>query len=100
MSGYDETRWRAAGCAPLAWRAWDDEFVVFNPRTGSTHLLSELAGEVLRGLMASEQGVTIEALAARLAGSADGVDAADWAAAITVVLADFARLELAETVSP
>jgi PqqD family protein of HPr-rel-A system len=99
MSGHEQTRWRAAGRGRLSWRVWDGEFVVFNPRTGSTHLLSEFAGEVLLGLIGSDEGITVEALAARLADAPAAADGADWSAAVAAALSDFARLELAETVS-
>ena len=36
----------------LAWRIWDDEFLVFNTASGQTHHLNLLAGEALRSLEA------------------------------------------------
>jgi PqqD family protein of HPr-rel-A system len=34
----------------LAWRVWDDEFLVYNNASGQTHHLNLLAGEALRSL--------------------------------------------------
>ena len=36
----------------LAWRVWDDEFLVYNNASGQTHHLNFLAGEALRSLEA------------------------------------------------
>jgi PqqD family protein of HPr-rel-A system len=36
----------------LVWRAWDDEFLVYNTASGQTHHLNLLAGEALRSLEA------------------------------------------------
>ena len=81
-------------------RAWDDEVVVFNSGTGNTHMLSMFAGEILRALMASEQGVTIAGLVAELAESVPDADTAELAAATAATLAEFVRLEIAETAGP
>jgi PqqD family protein of HPr-rel-A system len=49
----------------LAWRVWDDEFLVYNTASGQTHHLNFLAGEALRSLEA-EPGSASE-LVCRLA---------------------------------
>jgi len=49
----------------LAWRLWDDEFLVYNTASGQTHHLNFLAGEALRSLEA-EPGSAAE-LVRRLA---------------------------------
>ena len=36
----------------LAWRVWDDEFLIYNTASGQTHHLNFLAGEALRSLEA------------------------------------------------
>jgi PqqD family protein of HPr-rel-A system len=36
----------------LSWKFWDNEFVVYNPVTGSTHLFDYFSGEVLKRLEA------------------------------------------------
>jgi PqqD family protein of HPr-rel-A system len=70
--------------------------VVFNQRTGSTHLLNEMGGEVLRRLIAAERGATIDALAAALSDDPSGTDDAGWRHAVAEVLSEFARLGLAQ----
>jgi len=88
--------WRAVPADALAWREWGNEVVVFNQQTGSTHLLGEFAGEVLRRLVAAEGGATAEALAARLEADPIPADNAGWTRAVAEVLSDFARLGLAQ----
>ena len=39
--------WRVNPDLPLSWRQWQDEYVVFNPLTGNTHVLDAIAGEIL-----------------------------------------------------
>ncbi len=68
MSGAPEegvTIWRVPPGNMLAWRVWDDEFLVYNTASGQTHHLNFLAGEALRSLVA-EPGSASE-LVCRLA---------------------------------
>jgi PqqD family protein of HPr-rel-A system len=95
MLANPDVLWSAVPGDALAWREWGGEVVVFNQETGSTHLLNELASEVLRRLVAGKRGVTIGALAAELADKPDGADDPDWREAIAQVLSEFARLGLA-----
>ncbi len=44
--------WRVPPENLLAWRVWDDEFLVYNNASGQTHHLNFLAGEALRSLEA------------------------------------------------
>jgi PqqD family protein of HPr-rel-A system len=60
------TVWRVPPGSVLAWRAWDDEFLVYNTASGHTHHLNLLAGEALRSLEA-EPGSASD-LVCRLAG--------------------------------
>jgi PqqD family protein of HPr-rel-A system len=93
-------RWRAAAAGALTWREWDGETVVFNEETGSTHLLNELAVEILRCLVATEGGATIGTLAAELADDASSGDNPEWTRAIAEALSDFARVGLAQPETP
>ena len=34
----------------LRWRLWDDEFVIYCPISGNTHLLDQLTGQILKCL--------------------------------------------------
>ena len=92
--------WHAVPDFALTLREWDGEVVVFNQETGSTHLLSDLAAEVLRLLLAERRGATVEALAAGLTDAAGGADAEHWAPAVAEVLSNFERLGLARPESP
>lgn len=68
MSGFPddgETVWRVPPENLLAWRVWDNEFLVYNTASGQTHHLNLLAGEALRSLEA-EPG-SARALVCRLA---------------------------------
>jgi len=42
--------WRVAPSAEFRWRHWDDESVLYDPRSGQTHLLTALAADVLLAL--------------------------------------------------
>lgn len=101
MSRTPHVRWWAAPADALAWREWDGEVVVFDQKTGGTHLLGELGGEILRRLIAADRGATIETLAAGLAAEpGDGDVDTDWTGAIADVLCEFARLGLARAEAP
>ena len=89
-------RWCAVPHDARAWRDWEGEVVVFNQRTGSTHLLGELGSEIFRRLVAAQGGTTVEALAAGLTDDPSGTDDARWTGAVAEVLSDFARLGLAQ----
>lgn len=91
-----DARWCAVPPDALAWREWDGEVVVFNQNTGSTHLLNEIGGEVLRRLIAAERGETVKALAAALTDDPVGGEDAGWRHAVAEVLSEFARLGLAQ----
>ena len=51
-SGDETTRWAVPEANALAWRIWDDEFLVYSAASGETHHLNLLAGEALRSLEA------------------------------------------------
>jgi PqqD family protein of HPr-rel-A system len=84
----------------LTWREWDDELVVFNHETGSTHLLDGLAGAVLHELTAAGSGVTQADLVAVLTDDPSAQDRQEFANAVTAILADFSRLGLAHAEEP
>ena len=50
MATSQSTTWKVAEAADLRWRFWDDQFVVYSPASGDTHLLNPVAGETLRCL--------------------------------------------------
>ncbi len=45
-----DVNWQLAEGCRLHWKAWDQEFVVFDEGSGDTHLLDPLAAEVLKAL--------------------------------------------------
>jgi PqqD family protein of HPr-rel-A system len=96
MSQTPPVRWCAVPGAELAWRDWDGEVVVFNQRTGSTHLLGEFGGEIFRRLVATKQGATVEALAVARTDDPSGTEDASWSEAVAEVLSEFARIGLAQ----
>jgi PqqD family protein of HPr-rel-A system len=93
-------RWRTVPAEALAWRELDGEVVVHNARSGSTHLLEPLAGEVLRALIEEQSGMSVPDLVGRLRESFGEDDFADWFAAVERVLTEFERLGLAESEQP
>jgi PqqD family protein of HPr-rel-A system len=93
-------RWSTVSGEALTWRELDGEVVVHNARSGSTHLLEPLAGEVLRALIEERSGMSIPDLVGRLCESSGEDDFADWFSAIERVLTEFERLGLAESEQP
>ncbi|MGE5826581.1 MAG: HPr-rel-A system PqqD family peptide chaperone, partial [Bacteroidota bacterium] len=93
-------RWHTVPSEELAWRELDGQLVVLNARSGSTHLLEPLAGEVLRALIDEEAGMTVPELVERLHGRAAAEDVAEWFSGVEAVLSEFQRLGLAEPEQP
>lgn len=89
-------RWHTVPPEALIWRELDGELVLHNARSGSTHLLEPLAGEVLRTLLDAGSGMSVSDLVARLRDDSADEDIAEWFAAIEEVLSEFQRLGLAE----
>ena len=89
-------RWHTVPRETLSLRTFDEELVVRNGATGSTHLLQPFAAEVLTLLLQANEGMTAAELATRL-----GNEARDGAAAIAAMedlLSEFKRLGLAEPI--
>ncbi|MFT5448985.1 MAG: PqqD family protein of HPr-rel-A system [Gammaproteobacteria bacterium] len=53
MAQMNDKRWRVMRPQRLRVRRWDDEVVVYDDRSGDTHILDDFAGYVLEGLMCS-----------------------------------------------
>jgi len=47
------TAWRVPIAGTLPLKYWNGDYVVYNPLTGSTHVLDIVAGEVLKVIMAA-----------------------------------------------
>lgn len=69
--------------------------MVHNARSGNTHLLQPLAGEVLRALLEARAPVSISQLVARVRADTAAEDVSQWSAAIEAVLLEFQRLGMA-----
>ena len=90
-----DTRWQPVRPRAVCWREWDDEFVVYNDDTGSTHHLNALGGEVLLALLRHPEGIGIADLVGDIEArfeTADGVSLADE---IDQTLTQLAKLEIA-----
>ena len=88
-------RWFALPATAFVAREWAGEWVVLNTRTGSTHLLNELAGDVLIALAGCASGATTEELTTLLAPSVPLADNAANVEAVARVLDEFEGLDLA-----
>jgi PqqD family protein of HPr-rel-A system len=53
-------KWRTPPHSRLHWQSWEDESVVYNSRSGSTHLLDLVAAETLKIL--EKQSATLPEL--------------------------------------
>lgn len=87
-------RWRIPDARSLAWHELDDELVVRNDVTGSTHLLDSLGAELLLTLMRAKTSLTSDELAAMLA--AEGETPQEISPSIEAMLSEFQRLGIAE----
>jgi PqqD family protein of HPr-rel-A system len=85
--------WRVCPGQALHCREWDDEVVLYNDLSGSTHLLDGAAFDLLLTLQV--QPADPVTLAATLADRFDA-DGADLAAVIDDMLAALGRLDLVE----
>jgi len=87
--------WRAVSPAALTFRQWDDELVVYDDSTGSTHRLSAPAAQVLLLLLRHPSGIVNGDLVSAIASSIE-IDAdVSVASLLGQVLAQLAELRLA-----
>src|SRR5450432_486098 len=96
MSSVSAPPWRSTSSNDIVWQEWDDEFVVRNERSGSTHMLGALAGKVLLVLLDTDHALSVAEIASRLDNPQAAPADAILYAAIDEVLVEFQRLELAE----
>jgi PqqD family protein of HPr-rel-A system len=92
----DSRTWRLLEPAGLAWRCWDDEYIVFHTWSGMTHSLDAIAGTVFELLL--DHAATAGDLATALAGLADAPATDSLSAAVQQVLHRFDEVGLAEAV--
>jgi PqqD family protein of HPr-rel-A system len=48
MKSAELNTWTVPSRINLQWKRWGDEFIVFNPTSGQTHLLNLVAGKALK----------------------------------------------------
>ena len=92
----DFRTWRLLEPAGLAWRCWDDEYIVFHPWSGMTHYLDAIAGTVFELLL--DHAATVHGLAAALANQADTPATDSLNAVVQQVLRRFDEIGLAEPI--
>ena len=89
-----EIRWRPSRPQTLCWREWDDEFVVFNEDTGSTHHLNALGGEVMLALLRHPDGIGLDALVQDVGSRFETAGDIELAAEVEHTLSQLAALEI------
>lgn len=80
-------------------REWDDEFVVYNDATGSTHHLTALGGDVLQTLLSHPSGIDARALVDILAKRIEVAPGVSLVVEVEAVLGKLRELDLASSVS-
>ena len=92
-------RWRIVAPHAIAWREWNDEVVV-RAQTGSVHLLTALAGRVLRTLLESPDPLSSADVSAALQMDAPDDEHNAVRSAVDHTLDEFQRLGIIEPTSP
>ena len=90
-----DSLWHAVEPRAIAWRQWDDELVVYNDSTGSTHHLSALGGALMLALLRHASGIEMAALVRDIAARDDTVEEALLSSEIERALTELAELRLA-----
>jgi len=96
MAAPGQTTWKVIDACEFRWRIWDNQFVVYNPASGDTHLLNQVAGEALRCLQ--EAPADAAELTRRVAVRTDIQVDAQLLAKINDFLDELAELGLIELV--
>ena len=91
----DLSRWHPAKPDALAWRRFDDEVIIYNDATGSTHQLGLFAGEVMISLLQSDSGLEFATLVDDLTSRIDVAGSVDVAAEVQRTLDELSELQLA-----
>jgi len=91
----EPSHWHAVTPRAIAWRRFDDEVIIYNDATGSTHQLGALAGEVMISLLQNSSGLAFPALVDDLTSRIEVVGSVDVAAEIQRALDELSELQLA-----
>jgi PqqD family protein of HPr-rel-A system len=89
-------KWRNPPYCRLHWQSWEDEFVVYNSGSGSTHLLDLVAAETLKIL--EKQSATLPELVGILASLFKIEPNAELYRHLEKLLLELEKLELLEMV--
>jgi PqqD family protein of HPr-rel-A system len=79
------------------WRRWDQQFVVFDTRSGDIHLLDPVAAEALRYL--EESSATADELSRMLAASVDLEGEPDLSRYVAKLVGELDELGLIEPIA-
>ena len=90
--------WQSTGAGTLQFRRWPDQWLVFHPLNGATHVLTEAAGTVLEALDQHGHALDIDALLGLLLDE-DEVASDEERATVSAALESFVSLGLAEEVT-
>ena len=96
------TNWRLIDASAIAWRAWQEEVVVYSTSRASTHHVGAAGGPVLMALLEHDRGLSIdEIFALAFSGSslAGAALTAGERASILSILNEFERTRLVERVA-
>ena len=95
-----DSRWRGVARDALGMRVLDDELVVYNETTGSTHHLSVLGTVVMQALLRYPDGIAFHDLVRAVADDEGAVVDDELADALARALDSLAALGLAVAVDP
>lgn len=87
--------WRAVAPQMLSWRQWDDDVVLYNDATGSTHQLGPLGGEVMLCLLRHPSGIDVDSLVRDMTARVEIPAELQLAAEVERALGDLVELQLA-----
>jgi PqqD family protein of HPr-rel-A system len=96
MNEYAHNQWAVPKQVRLLWRLWNDEYIVFNPASGHTHLLNLIAGEALKALEQSPGSSTD--VMERISGAIGVEPSAELLGHLSKLIAEFDELGLIEPV--
>lgn len=91
----DAGAWQLCSAGALAWRRWDDEIVLYNDVTGSTHELGMLGAEVMLALIDHPAGIGMADLVANVTAHVELPVDMSCSAEVSRVLDQLVELQLA-----
>ena len=91
--------WRPVAPHLIAWRQWDDDVVLYDEATSSTHQLGPLGGEVMLALLRNPAGIDLASLVRDMASRIEIADEPQLPAEVKRALDDLVELRLAAPLS-